>query len=79
MTIGKTHPTLRNEVEPILGVEYLDIKPIKVKVQVDLCWIFKQDCFLGEMERNPENGLLVLDRMHYDCNSRVPNSTVNIC
>jgi len=50
-----------------------------VKVQVDLCWIFKQDCFLGEMERNPENGLLVLDRTHYDCNSRVPNSTVNIC
>jgi len=50
-----------------------------VKVQVDLCWIFKQNCFLGEMERNPENGLLVLDRTNYDCTSRVPNSTVNIC
>jgi len=50
-----------------------------VKVQFELCWVFEQSCFLGEMDRNPENGLLLLDKTHYDCTSRVPNSTVNIC
>jgi len=53
--------------------------PTAVKIDVELCWVYGQSIFLGEMDQNPDKGLLTLHRTKFECSSRLPNTTVRIC
>ena len=49
-----------------------------VRVDVELCWIFDQSCFLGESHSNPVKGLLLLDKISLECSARLPNGSVSL-
>jgi hypothetical protein len=49
-----------------------------VRVDVQLCYLFRQDCFLGESHSNPVKSLLLLDSISLECTSRQPNGSVPI-
>jgi len=50
-----------------------------VKFDIQLCWVFNQTCFLGEIDANPEMNLLKLDARSYDGSSRNPSSVTHLC
>ena len=50
-----------------------------VKFEIELCWVFNQNCFLGEIDGNPESNLLKLDHRSFEGSSRHPSSVVNLC
>ena len=50
-----------------------------VKFEIELCWVFSQNCFLGEIDGNPASNLLKLDHRSFEGSSRHPSSVVNLC
>ena len=66
------------EVERQIELTSRIVWPAAVRVDVELCWTFNQQCFLGESQQNPRNGLITLDKISLDCFARQPNGSVSL-